>query len=140
MTQNDLYELVADFGIYVCCALRRDHYLARMIDPQGNWDDIKANIGSDRVALLKDDPSQATDREFKSIIDMQIRNALESQNPDTTPTIWLCERDSGTITMIEGWGEEITVELRFHVIGHYPSRDSALDDLHHLYFIPLPLA
>ena len=137
LSEHDLYELVADFGVFLCTALRRDHYLTRMIDEPGNFLSLADTLGHERATVLKIHPERATDSEVKALIEKQIRNALEAQNPEITPTIWLCESDNGHITMIEGWGEEINVELRFHIIGHYPSRKEAIDNLHCLYHTTL---
>lgn len=137
LSEHDLYELVADFGVFLCTALRRDHYLTRMIDEPGNFLSLADTLGHERATVLKIHPERATDSEVKALIEKQIRNALEAQNPEITPTIWLCESDNGNITLIEGWGEDLKAYLRFRVIGHYASRDDALDDLHRLYFTTL---
>jgi hypothetical protein len=133
-TQNDLYEMVADFGAFLCIALRRDHYLARMVDQPETFLALADQIGDDRARLLQAFPEHATDIEFKTLIKKQIENALEQQHPDVTPALWLCEADNGQLTLIESWGEDINVELRFQIVGHYASRDDALDDLRRLYF------
>jgi hypothetical protein len=137
ITQNDLYELVADFGVFLCTALRRDHYLTRMIDEPGNFLSLADTLGHERATVLKNHPERATDSEVKALIEKQIRDALEAQDPEITPAIWLCESDNGNITLIEGWGEDLKSYLRFRVIGHYDSRNDALDDLHRLYFTTL---
>lgn len=137
LSEHDLYELVSDFGVFICTALRRDHYLAHMIDRPETWLDLADRIGQERAKLLKEFPEQATDLEFNKLIEKQIRDALDEQNPEITPTIWLCESDNGQITMIEGWGEDLTVYLHFRVVGHYDSREDAFDDLNRLYFTTL---
>ena len=137
MTQNDLYELVADFGEFICTGLKRDHYLARMIEGPEAWLMLADIVGDERAACLKNDPDQATAFEINTLIQRQIHEALDEQDPDITPALWMCESDNGQITLIEGWGEELTIELRFCVIGQYPSREDALDDLHRHYFTKL---
>lgn len=137
LTENDLFELVADFGEFICIALRRDHYLSRMIDAPEKFVSLAEIIGHERAAFLKDHPESATETEVRSLIEKQIHEALDAQNPEITPTIWLCESDNGQITMIEGWGEDLNTYLSFRVVGHYASRESALDDLHRLYFTNL---
>lgn len=132
-TEHDLYELVVDFGEFVCTALRRDHYLTRMVDQPETWLALADTLGVERARLLKENPEQADKHELNLLFRLQIKEALERQNPEITPSIWFCETDSGHITMIEGWGDEINVELRFRIIGHYPSRKKAIDNLHALY-------
>ena len=138
LSEHDLYELVADFGVFLCTALRRDHDLAQKIDGPEQWLSLADLVGHERATLLKSNPDLTTENERTTLIEKQISAALKKQDPDVTPTIWLCESDNGKITLIEGWGEDLNIYLRFRVIGHYASRDDALDDLHRLYFTTLP--
>lgn len=137
LTEHDLYELVADFGEFICVALRRDHYLTRMIDEPEKFQSLAGTLGRKRAAFLKDHPESASEAEMGTLIEKQIREALDAQNPEITPAIWLCESDNGQITMIEGWGEDLNTYLSFRVVGHYASRKSAIDNLHRLYFTNL---
>ena len=133
LSQNLLYELVTDFGEVIGIGLRRDSHLVRGIDDPVNWLEIADQIGSDRAVELKNNLVEPSFTEVQQLIFWQVKSALDHLHADITPTIWLCQADGGQVLVIECWGDAIEVELMFRVIGKYPSRRSALDELNHVY-------
>ncbi len=133
LSQNALYELVADFGEVIGIGLRRDSHLLRGVDDPGNWLKLADNIGRDRAAKLKGNSVEPSSVEVQHLIRWQVKNALDHLNAEMTPTIWLCQSDDGQVLAIEGWGDAIDVELIFCMIGRYPSRAHALDQIKRLY-------
>ncbi|MEN9753991.1 MAG: hypothetical protein RLZ07_373 [Pseudomonadota bacterium] len=133
LSQNLLYELVTDFGEVVGIGLRRDSHLLRGIDDPVNWLELADQIGSDRAVELKKNLVEPSFTEVQQLICWQVKNALDHLHADITPTIWICQADGGQVLLIEGWGDAIEVELMFRVIGKYPSRTPALDELNRLY-------
>jgi hypothetical protein len=133
LSQNALYELVADFGEVIGIGLRRDSHLLRGIDDPRNWLKLTDEIGRDRASKLKSNSVDASSSEVQHLIRWQVKNALDHLNAEMTPTIWLCQSDDGQVLAIEGWGDAIEVELIFCMIGRYPSRTHALDQIKLLY-------
>lgn len=132
-SQNDLYELVADFGEALGIGLRRDSHLAHAIDDPKNWINLKDEIGSARVHELSAQLVEPSADELDRLFRWQVKTALDQLNAEITPTIWLCQADGGQVLAIEGWGDAIEVELLFRIIGKYPSRSDALGELSLLY-------
>lgn len=134
MTQNEIYEMVADFGEAYGTALRRDSYLVRGIDWPENWLALPDIVTEERAELLSAGHLTPTPEEFKSLIQWQVEKALSEENPSITPTIWFCQThpDSDVIA-IEGWGDSMATELKFVEIGRYADRFDALKELQKLY-------
>lgn len=134
MTQNELYELVADFGEVYGTALRRDSYLTRGIDWPENWLNIDHVIGEHRAELLCNGQVTPTQDEMRGLIRWQVERALDLQDPDVTPTLWFCHNnDDDEIFVIEGWGDSLTVELKFKLIGRFPDETTAIKELKRQY-------
>lgn len=133
LSQNALYELVADFGEVIGIGLRRDSHLLRGVDDHRNWLKLTDEIGRDRASKLKSNSVDASSSEVQLLIRWQVKNALDHLNAEMTPTIWLCQSDDGQVLAIEGWGDAIEVELIFCMIGRYASRTHALDQIKLLY-------
>lgn len=134
MTQNEIYEMVADHGEVYGTALRRDSYLVRGIDWPENWLALPDIMTEERAEQLSEGLSAPTSEEFKSLIRWQVEKALIEENPNITPTIWFCQTDpdSGVIA-VEGWGDSMSTELKFVQIGRFADRFEALKELHKLY-------
>lgn len=134
MTQNELYELVADFGRAYGSALRRDCYLAKGVDWPENWLNIADEIGEARAMELSEGLSTPTSDELKSLIRWQVDHALDDDNPDIVATLWLCQKSGeDDIVAVEGWGTSLHTELKFELIGRYHDETSAIKDLHTQY-------
>jgi hypothetical protein len=134
MTENDLYELVADYGQVYGPALRRDIYLARGVDWPRNWLEISNEIGEARAEALSEGLSTPTSSELQSLIRWQVDRALEDEDPALVATLWLCQKVSDDdVIAVEGWGASLYTELKFKLIGHYPDETSAIKDLRLLY-------
>lgn len=134
MTQNELYDLVADHGEAYGPALRRDSYLARGIDWPENWLKIAHHISETRAHLLCHGLATPTPDEMKYLIRWQVEKALDEQNPDIVPTLWLCRHmEDDELIAVEGWGASLHTELKFKLIGRYPDETTAIKDLRKLY-------
>lgn len=134
MTENDLYELVADCGHVYGPALRRDIYLAKGVDWPRNWLEIADEIGETRAEALSNGTITPSPVELKQLIRWQVDRALDDENPDLIATIWLCQKaPDEDVIAVEGWGASLNTELKFKLIGHYPDETSAIKDLRALY-------
>ena len=133
LSQNDLYDLVADFGECLGMGLRRDSHLTRGVSDSKNWLKLSNEIGSDRAIKLSEGLCIPTRREESRMIQFQIENALSALNPDDVPSLWLCTADDDRVLLIEGWGESMDVELLFNLIGSYSSRDEVFEQMKSLY-------
>lgn len=134
MTENELYELVADFGHVYGTALRRDIYLAKGLDWPQNWLEIADEIGETRAEMLSEGLSPPTPAEMQSVIRWQVDRALDYEDPDLVATVWLCQKSADDdVIAVEGWGTSLNTELKFKLIGHYPDETSAIKDLRSRY-------
>jgi len=135
MTQNELYELVAEFGEAYGTALRRDSHVARGIDWPENWLKIGHVIGEERAAHLYAGTPSPTLEEMKFWFSWQVENAMDQQDPGITPTLWLCEsKEDDEILAVESWGRFLQTELVFRLRGRYPDETSGIKDLKTLYY------
>ena len=125
MSENELYEIVADLGEFQGIALRRDSHLVRSIDWPDNWLEIADDIGEARAETLRIGTATPSDAELRRLIRWQIDRALDDQNPEITPSIWFCRNDDEEILAVEGWGNDLRTFLRFRCIGCYPNEISA---------------
>lgn len=134
MTQNEIYEMVADFGEVYGTALRRDSYLTRGIDWPENWLALGGTIGDERAEQLSEGQHTPTQDELRCLIRWQIEHALAEENPSITPTIWLCQKDrDDAVVAIEGWGDSISTELKFVFIGRYCDEFEAVNAIRKSY-------
>ena len=131
MTQNELYELVADFGRAYGSALRRDCYLAKGVDWPEDWLNIGDEISEARAEELSEGVATPTADELRRLIRWQVDHALDEEDPEIVATLWLCQKsDEDEIIVVEGWGTSLRTELKFELIGRYPDETSAIKDLH----------
>lgn len=138
MTENELYEMVADFGEVYGTGLRRDSYLARGIDWPENWLETVDEIGLDRAKELRAGVVTPSHSELRSLICWQINQALTEANPEITPTIWLCHTpEDDDVLAIEGWGNSLHTELKFRLIGRYPDETTAIIAIRKNYIISI---
>lgn len=134
MTENDLYELVADCGYVYGPALPRDIYLANGVDWPRNWLEVADEIGDARAEALSDGLSTATSTELHHLIRWQVDHALDAEDPALVATIWLCQKTpDDDVFAVESWGTSLNTELRFNLIGRYPDRTLAIKGLRSLY-------
>lgn len=130
MTQNELYELVADHGRAYGMALRRDCYLAKGVDWPENWLELTDDIGETRAAELSTGEDLPTAAELRQLIRWQVGRAIDAEDPELVATIWLCQSTTDDeVIAVEGWGTSLHMELKFRLIGHYPDETSALKDV-----------
>ena len=130
MSQNEIYELVADFGEVYGGALPRNSHLARGIDWPENWLEISDKIGDVRAEILCQGLDIPSPDELKHLTHWQVNQALAANNPDIIATIWLCcKNDEDEIIAVEGWGASLFTELKFKLIDRYPDKNSAIKDL-----------
>ena len=130
MTQNELYELVADFGEVCGTALRRDSSLARGIDWPENWLEVADAIGEARAETLSEGRDAPTATELRHLIRWQVGRALLEENSEVTPTIWFCQPDAESdVLVVEAWGVFMRTKLTFRLIGRYPTQIDAAHEL-----------
>jgi hypothetical protein len=130
MTQNELYELVAEHGEFYGMSLRRDSYLLRGVDQPESWLEIADEIGEDRARLLSEGAVDPLEIELSHLIRWQADQALAEENDAIVPAIWLCQPDDDSnIIVIEGWGRSIDTELKFVLIGRYPTEIDAIHEI-----------
>lgn len=127
MTENELYELVADHGRAFGSAVRRDCYLAKGVDRPENWLEIIDEIDETRAEALSAGLCIPTSSELRCLIRLQIDRALDDDNPELVATIWLCQMTiDDDVIAVEGWGTSLNTELKFRLIGRYPDETSAI--------------